>query len=388
MITKHLLPSTRQMNSINSNVGGFPASDLCEYLNGDIYNALPEDLKSLVVPIYKWYGLNGTTVSGDWYGCNVWVPLEYELFGTTNHSPATEHTTGNARKYPIFTGANSRIKKLNNGSGNANYYWEASPGAGSSAGFCAVSGIGTADNNVASASRGVCFGLCIGAPAGDFATDSWETIAAVSEAGLASQVYNLGDTKDITISGVGTMTLEIAGLNHDKTSSGQTIGISLITKDLLPQTRQMHSEEVVDGYPNSDLYDYLNGTILNGLPADLRAVMKSAKKHFYWKSSDGGTGHNQGSSIIWPPREYELFGETISSFEYEHTSGGANKYPIFTDNASRVKKLNNGNGNAVTYWTGSGRIDISAMFCDVSPSGGDSSSYCDNEEGVCFGICV
>ena len=161
LITKHLLPSTRKMNSTNTNVGGFPASDLCEYLNGDIYNALPEDLKSLVVPIYKWYGTGNNTTNGQWHGCKVWIPLEYEMFGTTTFSPATEHSTGNARKYPIFTDDASRVKRLNNGSGDANWYWEASPAASNAASFCAVDSNGTATGNYASYTGGVCFGLSI-----------------------------------------------------------------------------------------------------------------------------------------------------------------------------------------------------------------------------------
>ena len=162
LITKHLLPSTRQMNSTRTNVGGFPASDLCEYLNGDIYNALPEDLKSIVVPIYKWYGTGNSTTNGAWSAHKIWVPLEYELFGTTQQSPAKEHTTGNARKYPIFTNNNSRIKKLNNGSGSTQQYWAASPNSSNATNFCGVAVLGYGGGDFqADASFGVCFGLCV-----------------------------------------------------------------------------------------------------------------------------------------------------------------------------------------------------------------------------------
>lgn len=161
MITRDLLPNKKQMNSTNTNVGGFPASDLCEYLNGDIYNALPEDLKSIIVPIYKWYGKGNSTTNGAWSAHKIWVPLEYELFGQTTNAPATEHTTGNARKYPIFTDANSRIKKLNNGSGDAMWYWEASPYASDATGFRGVKSSGGATGYGASYTGGVCFGICI-----------------------------------------------------------------------------------------------------------------------------------------------------------------------------------------------------------------------------------
>ena len=161
MITRDLLPNTRQMNSSNTNVGGFPASALYDYLNGTILNGLPSDLRSALKTIYKWYGTGDNTTNGQWHGCKVWMPLAYEMFGRTAFSPSTEHSTGNARKYPIFTDNASRIKKLNNGSGSADWYWEASPSAGSVAGFCGVGSNGGASGYSASDARGVCFGLCI-----------------------------------------------------------------------------------------------------------------------------------------------------------------------------------------------------------------------------------
>ena len=161
MITRNLLPNTRQMNSGSTNVGGFPESKLYDYLNGTILNGLPSDLRSALKTTYKWYGTGNNTTNGQWYGCKVWIPLEYEMFGTTTYSPATEHSTGNARKYPIFTDNESRIKRMNNSSGSANIYWEASPFASNAANFCVVNSAGTAYRNRAADSRGVCFGLCV-----------------------------------------------------------------------------------------------------------------------------------------------------------------------------------------------------------------------------------
>ena len=390
LITKHLLPSTRQMNATDTNVGGFPASDLYDYLNDTIYAALPEDLKSLVVPIYKWYGTGNNTTNGAWHGSKLWVPLEYELFGDETYAPATEHTTGNARKYPIFTGNASRIKRLNNGSGSANWYWEASPYASSTTHFCIVGSNGSSNGHSASGAGGVCFGLCIGAPAGDFATDSWDTIAQMAESGLASQVYNLGDTKNITISGVGTMTLEIADFDHDYLSgstSANKAGISMITRDLLPNTRQMNSSNTNSGgFPASALYDYLNGTILNGLPSDLRSALKTTYK---WYGTGNNTTNGQWHGCkVWIPLEYEMFGTTKYAPATEHTTGNARKYPIFTDNASRIKRMNNGSGDAQWYWEASPRESTAERFCNVSNDGSAGGNYAGAARGVCFGLCV
>lgn len=160
-LCKNLLYQTYQMNSSDTNNGGFPSSSLCSTLNGSIYNALPSDLKAVIKTAYKWYGTGNNTTNGKWSGHKLWLPLTFETFGESSYSPATERTTGNARQYPIFTGNASRIKKMNNGGGSAQWYWLASPDAADVAGFCNVGSDGSSSYTGASSSCGVCFGLCV-----------------------------------------------------------------------------------------------------------------------------------------------------------------------------------------------------------------------------------
>lgn len=160
-LCKNLLYKTYQMNGSDTNSGGFPSSALCSTLNGSIYNALPSDLKSVIKTAYKWYGTGQNTTNGKWSGHKLWLPLTFEMFGEVSYSPATEHTTGNARQYPIFTDNTSRIKKMNNGDGSAQWYWLASPRATNAAIFCGVRGDGGSSGYDASDSDGVCFGLCV-----------------------------------------------------------------------------------------------------------------------------------------------------------------------------------------------------------------------------------
>ena len=160
-LCKNLLYQTYQMNNRDTNNGGFPSSSLCSTLNGSIYNALPSDLKTVIKTAYKWYGTGNDTTNGKWSGHKLWLPLTFEMFGESNYPPATERTTGNARQYPIFTDNASRIKKMNNGGGSAQWYWLASPYAAYATYFCAVSGDGSSNYSSASNSYGVCFGLCV-----------------------------------------------------------------------------------------------------------------------------------------------------------------------------------------------------------------------------------
>ena len=223
-----------------------------------------------------------------------------------------------------------------------------------------------------------------------FAADSWATIASMAESGIANQVYSLGDTKDITLSGIGTMTLEIADFDHDYLSgstSAQKAGISMITRDLLPDTRQMNSSNTnVGGFPASALYDYLNGTILNGLPSDLRSALKTTYK---WYGTGNNTTNGQWHGCkVWIPLEYEMFGTTTYSPATEHDTGNARKYPIFTDNTSRVKKLNNGSDSAKWYWEASPYASDTAYVCIVSSNGSAANGTARYAGGVCFGLSI
>lgn len=223
-----------------------------------------------------------------------------------------------------------------------------------------------------------------------FAECTWDEIAQISELGLAPYVFKLHDTKDIEIEGVGTMTLEIADFDHDYlegNTSENKAGISMITRDLLPNTRQMNSSNTnVGGFPASALYDYLNGTILNALPSDLRSALKTTYKR-YGTGNDTTNGQWHGCKV-WAPLEYEMFDITIYAPSTENSTGNARKYPIFTDNASRIKKLNNGSGSASGYWEASPHASDAAGFCVVASSGSAHFNNASRTRGVCFGLCI
>lgn len=259
-----------------------------------------------------------------------------------------------------------------------------------------ITGLTTGDTTVTvNASEGTNYqaksaSISVSATMAAFATDSWETIAQHGTNGTASSVYNIGDTKDITISGIGTMTLEIADFDHDYLSgstSASKAGISMITRDLLPSTQQMNSSNTnAGGFPASALYDYLNGTILNGLPSDLRSALKTTYK---WYGTGNNTTNGQWHGCkVWVPLEYEMFGTTKYAPATEHTTGNARKYPIFTDNASRIKRMNNGSGSVQWYWEASPIASSATGFCFVDSDGNATGISAYYAGGVCFGLAV
>ena len=261
---------------------------------------------------------------------------------------------------------------------------------GVSTGDTTVTVNASAGANYQAKSASISVSADIGPVGVSFATDSWETIAAVSEAGLASKYYNLGDTKDITLSGIGTMTLEIADFDHDYLSastSAQKAGISLITKDLLYDTNAMNSSNTNSGgFPNSGLQMMLTMSLAGTFPTDLWNVIKPIYK--WYGTGNGTTNGEWHGSKLWIPLEYEMSGTTTYSPATEHSTGNARKYPIFTDAASRIKRLNNGSGDVNWYWEASPFASSTTRFCDVNSNGNASTHNASGASGVCFGLSI
>lgn len=213
------------------------------------------------------------------------------------------------------------------------------------------------------------------------ANNTWAQIAAASEAGVAASTWSVGDTKNITVGGE-TLTVEIVGFNHDDLASGGKAGITFGLKNLMANTRQMNSSNTnAGGFTGSDMYDWLQGTLLNSLPSDLRAVLKSVNK----KTSAGSQSStiNTNAMKIFLFSEIEIFGSVTYS-----KSGEGSQYSRFATASSRIKYLSNGSGSANVWWERSPYGYDSGSFCVVNSVGNANGNAANYSGGVCFGFCV
>ena len=62
--------------------------------------------------------------------------------------------------------------------------------------------------------------------------------------------------------------------------------------------------------------------------------------------------------------------------------------PIFTDNASRIKKTANGTGSAYYWWLRSATASNTSNFEGVYGNGTSYYNGASNTGGVCFGFCI
>lgn len=147
------LNQTQQMNTSNTNTGGWNGSAMRGRMS-TYKSQLPAALRNVIKTVKKKSGTGGGSSSGTQQtNDDLFLLSEIEIFGTTTYSVAGEGT-----QYEWYKAGNSRIKKVN---GSAYYWWERSPGSGSTISFCCVSSSGNAGNNDAANSRGVSFGFCV-----------------------------------------------------------------------------------------------------------------------------------------------------------------------------------------------------------------------------------
>ena len=114
-----------------------------DYTNSGIWNLLPQEVKSVIIPKevrvpYRYStGLNLT--DDNFYGTqilgNLWIPFEQEIFGQNVFGSYNGYSVAGLNQYPLFNNNSKKIKR--NGSGGEKIdYWLASARGGSTIGIC------------------------------------------------------------------------------------------------------------------------------------------------------------------------------------------------------------------------------------------------------------
>ena len=140
--------TTRVMNDTNTNAGGYPASSLFTYLNTDVYNALPQDIKNIMIPT--------TVVSGHGYSdSNNFTTLNQKLYLLSRQEILGDNdgydTAINAtRQLDYYSKNNNSANRIKKSGATANVWWTRTPISGSTNSFNAIGGDGDLSYNGAS----------------------------------------------------------------------------------------------------------------------------------------------------------------------------------------------------------------------------------------------
>lgn len=143
---------TKQMNSSNTNSGGWQNSAMRTTHLPAILNLMPAEVKAAIRDVQKKSSAGNQSSSIQTTNDKLFLLSEIEIFGSTTYSFA-----GEGKQYDYYKAGNSKVKNL---SGSAYNWWERSPYSSNSTRFCFVRSNGLADWYYASTSFGVAFGFC------------------------------------------------------------------------------------------------------------------------------------------------------------------------------------------------------------------------------------
>lgn len=140
----------KRMNATSTNEGGYNASELKKYLDEVFAAGLGKELGSsgYLHTIRRSISKKGSV---DFVTDTVFLPTEVEVFGAP--TCGDDQIVGNTNiQYPIYRDSSFyRVKKYN---GSHAWWWEGTPSASGSAGFCAVGLVGGSSHYVANHGSG------------------------------------------------------------------------------------------------------------------------------------------------------------------------------------------------------------------------------------------
>lgn len=121
---------TKQMNSSNTNSGGWQNSAMRTTHLPAILNMMPAEVKAAIRDVQKKSSAGNQSSSIQTTNDKLFLLSEIEIFGSTTYSFA-----GEGKQYDYYKAGNSKVKNL---SGSANAWWERSPISSGSTAFCRV----------------------------------------------------------------------------------------------------------------------------------------------------------------------------------------------------------------------------------------------------------
>ncbi len=160
---KGVLTANRQMNSSNTNVGGWDSASLRKWLNETFFKGLPPQWRNLIVESITLSNAGNQTSNIVESNDFLRIPSRAEVGFNVNDVPYTNEVASEAaeKTFILYTDHNSRIKKTFDGEGEARYWWLRSADAGSSTNFAYVDNNGRSYASNASISGGVCVGFSV-----------------------------------------------------------------------------------------------------------------------------------------------------------------------------------------------------------------------------------
>ena len=210
-----------------------------------------------------------------------------------------------------------------------------------------------------------------------FANASWDQVIKACQNDSVPDTWNIGDEKDIELTGqyAQTITMQKKNKKLDSYSDGSgkaplTFGMKALLKD-----RGTLNDSAKRGWPStdirSDMADYINC-----FPENIKNAIKEVSN---WYTTPGWGAHAQ---VSWSQTDDKLYIPSVNNINYTNSITSCpndHTYPIFTDENSRLKRIN----GSLDYWWTRSVYHSNGYFMCVTSSG-----YVDGRMNMLEGICL
>ena len=252
--------------------------------------------------------------------------------------------------------------------------------------------------------------------------NTWDQISEASSSGVASQIWKVGDRKEVVLNGtVGALTFNnyhtyafIIGFDHNASREGTgRIHFQLAKTALSGGTDICFTDSSYDsagssaafrmntsrtnfgGWEDSYMRNNICGTsksttsgrIMGAIPAELRNALKSVTKYTNNNgSSSASSAVTATTDYFFLLSEYEVFGNITYSNSYE--ANYQQQYAYYSAGNSKVKYRHNSTGSSAHWWLRSPFASASFSFMYVLTSGSVGSHFAIASLGFAPGFCV
>ena len=227
----------------------------------------------------------------------------------------------------------------------------------------------------------------------DLSNLTWAEISYWAGAGYATS-FSVGDNKQISLNGSAgslsfnntTVYATIIGINHNSAREGNNrlhfqLALDSGNTRLLGNAQMNSSNTNNGGWASCRMRTRECANLINCLPSDLRAVVKTTTKY----TSAGNKSNNivSSSDKIFLLSEFEIFGTTTCSVSGERSY--QQQYSWYTSH-SKVKYTSS--GSASDWWERSPYQSFSGGFCYVGDNGNAYGSNASYSDGVAPCLCI
>jgi len=254
--------------------------------------------------------------------------------------------------------------------------------------------------------------------------NSWETIRKVSDLGIASNYWSVGDRKAVVLNGsVGssaefnkvTAYAYIIGFDHNANKEGgDRIHFQLGFSSLSGGSNVCYVDSYYNSYTSiytlfninnsntnvggwnasrmrTDVFgqdkESLTNTLMGAIPADLRTALKSVTKY------TNNVGKDKTEAAVTATTDYffllsehELFGSIANANTYEGSY--QEQYAYYSAGNTKVKRKHTATSETAIYWLRSAAVSGDTMFVICNTSGNVSYNGARTSLGIAPGFCV